>query len=142
MATTPFTILASAARTASDVGNSMMLPKNLKALVAMLNVTAAATEIGDLLDVWLQESPDEGTTWNDIIRFTQVLGNGGAKKYIAKLNCEVAAETEMAAPSDAAISAGVVHGPICPFIRAKWTITDAGADNASFTFAITGLAIR
>jgi len=142
MSTNPFIILASAVRTTSNVGSAIELPKNLKALVAMLNVTAAATDVGDLLDVWLQESLDEGTTWNDIVRFTQVLGNGGAKKYIAKLNCEAPAETEIGAPSDASMSVGVVQGPISPYIRAKWTVTDAGTDNASFTFVITGLAIR
>jgi hypothetical protein len=139
---TPITLLALVARTASDVSSSVELPKNLKALVAMLNVTAAATDAGDLLDVWIQESPDEGTTWNDIVRFPQVTGNGGAKKHIAKLNCEAPAETEPGAPLDAAISAGVVQGPICPYIRAKWTITDAGTDNASFTFSLIYLAIR
>jgi hypothetical protein len=139
---TIITLASLAARTSSDVSASYVLPANLKALVAMLNVTVAAADSGDLLDVWLQESPDQGTTWNDFVRFTQVLGNGGAKKYIAKLNCEAPAETELGAPSDASMSAGVVQGPICPYIRAKWTVTDAGTDNASFTFALTILPIR
>jgi hypothetical protein len=143
MGTTPYTLLASAARTASDVGAAIVIPKRMKAAVFLLNVTAAATEINDLLDVWIQESPDLGaTTWNDILRFTQVLGNGGAKKYIATVNCEAPAERESAAVQDAAMAAGVRQGPVIPYIRPKWTVTDAGADNASFTFSISLISIR
>jgi hypothetical protein len=115
----------------------------LKGLVFFLNVSAAATEVGDLLDVWIQESPDQGsTTWNDVLRFTQVLGNGGAKKYLAIVNCEGPVECELAAVQDAVMAAGVRQGLVIPYIRSKWTVTDAGADNASFTFSLSVIAIR
>ncbi len=76
------TLLASAARTDSGV---QVLTDDFSAAswaLFQLDVTAAATEVGDLLDVYLQHSFDGGTTWDDFVHFTQVLGDGGAKKDI------------------------------------------------------------
>jgi hypothetical protein len=133
------TLVASAARTES--GNSGALTPfrailGLKALIFQLTVSTAATESGDLLDVYIQHSPDDGTTWDDFVHFTQVLGNGGAKKFIATWMRDVTPETEMKAPADATLAAGVLQGPISPTLRVKWVVVDAGTDNASFTFSV------
>lgn len=143
MATTPYTLAALTARTTSSTSSSVVLPKNLKALVFMLNTTVADTDAGDTLNVYIQESFDEGTTWHDRVSFTQKIGTDAAAKEYAVINCEVAPETERGAPTDATLAAAsVLQGPVCPYIRAKWVIVNAGGVDQSFTFAITMLAIR
>lgn len=134
------TLVASAARTES--GNSGSLTpfradRGIKALIFLLTVSAAATESGDTLDVYVQHSPDDGTTWDDFIHFTQVLGNGGAKKFIATWYRDVTPESELKAPADAALAAGVLQGPISQALRVKWVIVDTSTANASFTFSVS-----
>jgi len=131
------TLVASAARTES--GNSGSLTpfaatKSIKAYLFLLTVSAAATAAGDTLDVYVQHSPDDGTTWDDFVHFTQVLGDGGAKKFIATSMRDVTPESEIKAPADAALAAGVLQGPISPTLRVKWVIVET--DAASFTFSV------
>lgn len=48
------------------------------------------------------------------------------------------AESDIVTPTDAAMAAATVnYGPFPDSLRLKWTVTDAGADNASFTFSVT-----
>jgi len=140
------TLLASVARTTSDVSSSIALPKrtgvptsaSLKSLVFLLGVTNADTDANDTLDVFIQESPDGGTTWNDICHFAQVIGTASAGKQQAIINCEAEPEIEMAAPSDAAMAVSTVRqGPVCSPIRAKYIIVDGGSDaDQTFTFSL------
>lgn len=141
------TLLASAARTAD--GNSGSLsskvphPERIKRLTLTLDVTVAGTDAGDLLDVWLQTTHDGGTTWQDVLRFTQVLGNGGAKKHQAEWTRDVTPEAEMAAPTDITMAAGVTQGKVLGTdLRLKWTVTDVSTDDASFTFSVSGNVVR
>lgn len=133
------TLVASAARTESGDSGSLTpfrSDRGIRAMVFLLTVSAAATESGDTLDVYVQHSPDDGTTWDDFIHFTQVLGNGGAKKFIATWYRDVTPESELKAPADASLAAGVLQGPISPTLRVKWVVVDASTDNASFTFSV------
>jgi hypothetical protein len=131
------TLVTSAARTASGTQAVTIPAPNLyDAAVFLLSVSAAATDAIDTLDVYLQSSPDGGTTWDDFAHFTQVLGNGGVKKYLATWSQFVTAESEMKAPADAALAAGVLQGPVSSTWRVKWVVVDANA-NASFTFSVT-----
>ena len=138
------TLLASAARTESGTFVfPSAVPVDVVAGVFQLNVTAEATEVGDTLDVYIQHSVDGGTTWDDFVHFTQVLGNGGAKKFIARWNgIGAAPESELGAPQDGAMSAGVLQQPVGSAWRVKWAITDAGTDNASFTFGVEASLTR
>ena len=132
------TLVSSAARTTSGTQAVTITAPNLyDSAVFFLSVSAAATEVGDTLDVYVQSSPDGGTTWDDFIHFTQVLGNGGAKKYLASWAQWITAESEMKAPADAALAAGVLQGPVSSTWRVKWVVVDAGTANASFTFSVT-----
>ena len=70
----------------------------------ILDVTAAATAAGDTLDVYVDFSPD-GVLWINAIHFTQVLGNGGAKREIAKINANTGLATPTAPLSVAADAA-------------------------------------
>jgi len=130
------TLLASSARTASDVGSAITLRRNLKGLIFLLDLSAASSVAGDLLDVFVQDSIDN-SNWCDRVAFTQCLGNGGVKKYEARLNCLASPATAMQAPIDGTLAAGsVLHGPISPYLRAKFVITDGGGSH-SFTFGLT-----
>jgi hypothetical protein len=107
----------------------------------LLNVSAAAAGAGDTLDVFIQSSGDDGTTYDDFIHFTQVLGNGGAKKLIARWSANVAPETEIKAPQDKALAAGVQQGPIASKVRVAWVVAGAGAD-FDFTLSMEGVRRR
>jgi len=110
---------------------------NLRGAVFLLDLTAAATEVGDTCNVRLQHSVDN-TTWDDFVSFTQLLGNGGAKQFFAQWTpLSATPETEMRAPADGTLAAGgVLQGPVGQYWRAKWTIVDSGTVNASFTFSV------
>lgn len=104
----------------------------VNAMAFVLDLTAAATEVGDLLDVYVQTKVD-GANWLDVGHFTQCLGNGGAKRYVTKLTAQLAtAEFENAT----ALAAAAVRNLLGDEWRVRWAITDAGDDNASFTFSV------
>ena len=82
---------ASAAKTATGTGSEITLD-GYEAIVFQCELTAAATDAGDTLDVFVQTTID-GTTWLDAVHFTQMLGNGDAKagavELVEKLRTEV-----------------------------------------------------
>lgn len=127
------TILASGAVTATSAGTAAVrMPGMVNGYVFQLDVTAAATEVGDTLDVFVQTMID-GTNYVDVAHFTQVLGNGGAKRYITKLSSSAAqAEFENAT----ALGAAALRNILGDQWRVRYAITDAGAANASFTISV------
>ena len=135
----PINLLASAARTAaSGSGDSASLegiqPRPPEGLVAILDVTAAATDAGDLLDVYLQA--DLNGNWVDIARFPQVLGTGGAKRHVLTIGRNLHEDGELFEGSAALSAAGETRTLLGRNLRARFAITDAGTDNASFTFSV------
>lgn len=54
------------------------------AYMLTLDVTAAATVAGDVLDVYVDTKLDEAN-WVEIVRFPAIAGDGGALRYTAKL---------------------------------------------------------
>jgi len=136
------TLVESAARTSSS--NSGALPISqlefVKAAIFFLDVTAAAQLVTDTLNIYVQSSMD-GIVWDDFVSFTQVLGNGGAKQYIARWFRDLSPEAELAAPSDKALTVGVRQGPVpCGYWRVAWVI--AGGEDKSFTFSVSADLIR
>lgn len=129
-------ILASAARTISG-SSTFSLTDTMASAKLLLDVTAAGTLVGDTLDVYVQTSPDGGTTWDDFVHFTQVLGNGGAKKFTAAWSRDIAPTTPMGPLNDAALAAGVNQGPVSRSARVKWVIVNGGGTH-SFTFSLSG----
>jgi hypothetical protein len=97
----------------------------------VLDVTAAATDAGDTLDVKVQVRLD-GTNWVDVASFTQVLGNGGALRHIAKVNADIA----QAMFANADLAAGSVRNLLGEVWRVSYTQVDADND-ATFTFSVT-----
>jgi hypothetical protein len=103
----------------------------------LLNVTAAATAAGDTLDVYIQATSDDGTTWDDFVHFSQILGNGGAKKELFRWQGMIAPTTDHAAPADASLAVATIkQGPHGTVWRVKWVVASASAP--SFTFSVTG----
>jgi hypothetical protein len=132
------TLLASAARNvtlhATGNGDAVRLPV-APAYAFVLDVSAAATAAGDTLDVFVQAMLD-GTNWVDVVHFTQVLGDGGAKRYVSKIapGAVVQAEFEVGA----ALAAAAVRHLAGDKWRVRWAIVDANA-SGGFTFGVTGI---
>ena len=128
-------LLASAARTvtAGTNGTAAVVPTNTRKAFLLLDATVAVTDSGDLLDAYIDVSPD-GTTYVNAVRFTQVVGGAGAKKYWAVLDSNTPGTAVIAVTTDCAQS--VVRPQLWgAMIRPRWVITDTGG-NASFTFSI------
>jgi len=125
----PVTTVAGAV---SASGAAVHIPATHNGMAFVLDVTAAATAAGDTLDVKVQCRLD-GTNWIDVASFTQVLGNGGAKRIVAKVSAD-AAQTMFA---DAALAAGSVRNLLGEVWRVTYAQVDDGTENASFTFGVT-----
>jgi hypothetical protein len=139
------TILESAARTVSGTAVVTQLAnlERVTRAIIFLDVTVAATDAADTLDVYLQHSID-GTIYDDFVHFTQVLGNGSAKQFFAEWSATASPESELHAPQDAGIAAGVLQGPAGATWRLKWVIVDGapGSADQSFTFSVSLYAWR
>lgn len=120
-----------AAGAVDEAGSAVRLPGMVNAMALVLDVSAAATDAGDTLDVKVQTKID-GTNWIDVVSFTQVLGNGGVKRHVAKI---VAGLAE-AMFADAALAAGSVRHLLGDEWRVKYDQVDADSDG-SFTFSVT-----
>ena len=109
----------------------------VKAMAFVLDVTAAATAIDDVLDVYVQTQLD-GTNWVDVVRFTQVLGNGSAVRYFAKIERGTSV-TEF--ENGTGLGAAAARDLFGERWRVRYVITDTGTDNASFTFSVVATAM-
>jgi len=76
------TLRASAAEAASATGTGVSFRQAWSEATITLDVTAAATLVGDTLNVYIDALVDGGSKWVNIGAFTQVLGNGGAKTFV------------------------------------------------------------
>lgn len=131
-------LIASTAQTATSTGvESIRLPV-AAAYAFILDVTAAATAVGDTLNVFVQTRIDDtgGENWLDIAHFTEVLGNGGPKQYVTKVTRGLAtAEYEVGT----ALGAAAVRNIMGDEYRVRFAIIDADTDDASFTFGVTAI---
>jgi hypothetical protein len=99
-----------------------------------LDVTDAATEAGDTLNVFIQTKI--GDDWLDVVHFTELIGSGGAKRFYAKQTVAVA---ETMFENGTALAAGAVRNLIGSDWRCRWAIVDvATTSNQSFTFSLKG----
>lgn len=120
-----------AAGAVDTTSSAVVLPRPPEAVQFELDVTAAATDAGDTLDVSVHTTLD-GTNFFPVVSFTQVVGNGGAKRHIAKINSSAAQATFEAA---AALAAGSVRNIIGDAWKVRYVQVDADND-ATFTFAV------
>lgn len=116
-------------------GLGYKLQQKFTEMVCVLDVTAAATEAGDTLDVYIDTSFDGGTSFVNIGHFTQVVGNGGAKKFIMSFKANpITASNSVAFGTDQAASAALQIG-FGDRIRVRAVTVDANA-NATFTYSV------
>lgn len=126
------TVSASSVKSASGNSGIIQLPRADSA-VFLLNVTGSSSPT--TLDIYLQHSPDGGTTFFDFGHFTQV---GAVSTSIQALTWSrrttptISATQAVVVTGDAALAAGVViNGPIVDGqFRAKWVIA-----GTSYTFS-------
>lgn len=134
-------LFPSAARIVTVTGDVAIIT-NANAIQFVLDVTAAATAVGDTLNVKVQTLLDlpgnDSATgfWVDIAAFTEVLGNGGAKRYFEKI---VAGLAQAGFENGAALAAGDVRHLLGKKFRAVATVVDADTDDASFTFSVVAI---
>lgn len=108
------------------------IPGQPRAIGFVLDLTAAATDAGDTLDVKIQTRLD-GTNWVDVVSFTQCLGNGGAKRHFAKIDAGIA---QAMFENGAALAAGNVRNLVGEVWRVVHTQVDADSDG-TFSFSVT-----
>ncbi len=106
-------------------------------LTVLLVVSAAATDAGDLLKVYIDFSPDGGTTWVNGARFADVLGTGGAKSFIATFDPTNPGTAPIDVSADCAAGA-VRPGVFGNQVRVRFSTVDADAD-CSFTWKVVAL---
>lgn len=106
-------------------------------MLVELAVTAAATDVGDTLDVYVDTSWDGGITWFNIGHFTQVLGNGGVKTFIMALGQDNPGTADIyEKSSDCAVTTTRPIG-FGDRLRSRAVVVDAGTQNASFNYTLT-----
>ena len=129
------TLLAATTTAAGAIdtaGSSVRVSRPAHGIAFVLDVTAAATDVGDTLDVEVQTKLDGTADWVDVVAFTQVLGNGGVKRHIAKLTADAA--VTMFANAD--LAAGSIRDMFGDEWRVSYVQVDADSDG-SFTFSVT-----
>lgn len=131
----PVYLAAAAARTATLTGDWVKAPVAHKAAIFTIDVTAAATESSDKLEPVIQAMVD-GTNPVDVVRFNDILGDGGAKRYIVKINGEIA---QAMFENGSALTSTNIRNLLGEAYRVSVPLTDAGTDNASFTYSVTAI---
>jgi hypothetical protein len=131
------TLASAAARTptAGTNGDTVLVDPWERALL-LCEFTVKATDVGDTANVYVDVSPDGGTTWLNAVHFTEALGNGtdAASEY-AVLYANTPGTSIVVATADAA-STAVRPTLFGNAIRARWVIVNSGTADASFTFGV------
>jgi hypothetical protein len=135
------TIVASGLKSASGTAafNLGSTSGGAESATFLLNVSASAGPT--TLDIYLQTSPDGGTTWYDFAHFTQVGAVATAIQALqwTRRSMDATNATAVIVTGDAALAAAkVVNGPIVDAnCRAKWVIA-----GTSYTFALLAIIDR
>lgn len=131
------TLLASAAHTptAGANGDTIAVDPWEKAFIYCA-FTNKATDNGDTCDVYVDVSPDGGTTWLNAVHFTQAVGDGtDASSEYAVLYANTPGTSAIAATSDAA--SGAVRPTLFGnALRGRYVVVNTGTADASFTFSV------
>ena len=132
------TLVASALYVKADDGSTfpstpIRLP-DAGAYAFFLNVTVAITDVGDTLDLYIQTTLDGGTTYVDVGRFAQVVGNvveGAASQHYLKMSGAATTSGFVASTALATTNVRNIMGDL-------WRIrTDiAETNDAGFTFSV------
>jgi len=134
----PIQLLPATNISADGVGNPVYGLNRTQGLLVGLNLSAKPTGGLSTLDVYLQTTPDGGTTWQDIahIQFTTTLG----WRYW-QLTQITAGKASNYAPSDGALTGDtVVQGPFGDQMRLKYKCALNG-DTGNFTLAVNAVSV-
>jgi hypothetical protein len=96
--------------------------------IFQLNVYSCAGGAGATLDVWVQQTLD-GTNWDDVCHYPQVLGNSAGGSWAATLTVRQRDQAaEMQQLLDGQLGAGqVVNSTLARTFRVKYTIAGGAA---------------
>jgi hypothetical protein len=141
-------LLAAAARTtSSNSGNLRDTVGNIpasEAIAFLINVTTltiAGPSPAAALDVWIDTSPDGGTTWFLAYKFAQITSSTAARRLNVRTTgigiAEAGTEASVATSVTAATSNNTV---LSPDIRVRWEIT-GGTNSASSNFGVWAIAM-
>jgi hypothetical protein len=124
-------LVASAARTADGTSGAIELVSGLHSGVFILD-GGTVTGTSPTLDLGIQVSPDNGTTFFTMWRFAQVTTAVKRRLAVKFVVADAGSEAliDSADPTGGALSVGV---PITKWIAVRWNI---GGTNPSFTFAV------
>lgn len=129
------TLVASATYTADTNSSAFELPNDIRDLKLVLNVTAASGTT-PTLDVWLQTSYDDGTTYVNHSKFAQVTA---ADVRVMDISRELPIAGQEFDGNILTGSADANHGPLARKIRFSF---DVGGTNPSFTAAVAAIGRR
>lgn len=133
------TLLASAAQTATSTGETAVRLPVADAYAFILDLTNAATDVDDTLDVFIQTRVDDGggANWLDVVHFTQILGNGSnTLQFVSKISRSLATvEYEVGS----ALGAAAVRNILGDEYRVRFAIVDPGDADQTFTFSVTAM---
>ena len=97
----------------------------------MLDVTAAADDVDDTLNVTVEGSLD-GTNFFEILSFAEVLGNGGAIQHYEPIQLGSNAAGFIGSDS---LAAGAQVAVLAAQYRVRWSIVDPAGADSCFTFS-------
>lgn len=125
------TPVASAARTATGNSGVIDFPDDLEGALIIAD-SAAGTGTTPTMDLSIEITTDDGTTWYEVYRFAQVTTAVLRQQLIVNFRkfAEAGAIRTVVQAGTGALSANC---PISKKIRFKWTI---GGTNPSFTFSV------
>lgn len=117
--------------------------QNYDSLIFLINVTAAGTATGTV-NIYIQDSWDGGTTWDDMVSSAQLtLGTTtGTQRFVIQGRIATTI-TQATAVSVAALSAGTVRsGPFGDRVRIREKVAGTSGSPAGATYTITMIPCR
>ena len=134
----PISLLGETVISASGAAAAATGLARYKGFVGSMTLSAKPAGGASTLDVYVQASPDGGTTWRDVVhyQFTTVLTT-----RVFQLSQVSAGSTGTLAASDAALAGDtVVQGAFGDQLRVKYVMALNG-DTGTFTLAVSGTPV-
>lgn len=112
-------------------------------LDVLINITASGTATGTL-QIWLEDSPDGGTTWDDLVSSnTFALGAAAVTQHFFVAGKIATSATQGGAAAIETLAAGTVRaGPFGNQIRVREKITSPSGSPVGATYTITAVVKR
>lgn len=129
--------------TAASNGDVFGGLQNYDSLLVLINVTAAGTATGTI-NIWVQDSWDGGTSWDDMVASANItLGTTtGTQRFIVQGRIATTA-TQGSAVSNGALTAATVRGgPFGDRIRVREKCTSPSGSPVGCTYSIAVIPCR